>query len=301
VKGYKGFDKDFKCRGKQYAVGQAFEEDAAELCKTGMHFCEHPLDCLVHYPPRKSRYAEIEAEGVSDERSGDSKRVAKKITVARELSLQEVTEAVVQVAFDRAAKGRGMAACATGDYEAAYAEERQGAACATGFRGAALSASQQGAACSTRDYGAALAKERRGAALVTGDAGVACVVGWMGSAFATGDLGAALAKGRRGAALATGSQGEAFAMGDRGVACALGHQGAASAKGENSAAFAFGTDGKAAGALGCWIALAEWELLNDGGVKLREVKAALVDGEKIKPDTFYMLKDGDFVEAGGES
>jgi hypothetical protein len=39
----------------------------------------------------------------------------------------------------------------------------------------------------------------------------------------------------------------------------------------------------------------------NGYWKIKEVKSVQVDGEKIKPDTFYTLKNGDFVEAGGEA
>jgi len=62
ITGYKGFDKDFRCRGKQYEVGQTYEEPKAELCRTGLHFCEHPLDVFGYYPPAGNRFAEIEAE-----------------------------------------------------------------------------------------------------------------------------------------------------------------------------------------------------------------------------------------------
>jgi hypothetical protein len=55
--------------------------------------------------------------------------------------------------------------------------------------------------------------------------------------------------------------------------------------------------GKASGALGRWIVLAEWEQDENDEWKIREVKAVLVDGEKIKPDTFYTLQDGEFKEA----
>ena len=50
MKGYKGYEKGLVCRGKQYAVGEVFEEDNAEICKSGMHFCENPLDILDYYP-----------------------------------------------------------------------------------------------------------------------------------------------------------------------------------------------------------------------------------------------------------
>ena len=40
MKGYKGFEKGLVCQGKQYKENTVFEEDKAEICKSGMHFCE---------------------------------------------------------------------------------------------------------------------------------------------------------------------------------------------------------------------------------------------------------------------
>ena len=50
MKGYKAFEKGMICRGKQYRENTVFEEDAAEICKRGMHFCKFPLDVLKYYP-----------------------------------------------------------------------------------------------------------------------------------------------------------------------------------------------------------------------------------------------------------
>ena len=50
--------------------------------------------------------------------------------------------------------------------------------------------------------------------------------------------------------------------------------------------------------MGCWIVLAEWSESSDlEKVKPIGVKAAKVDGKKIKADTWYELKAGKFVEA----
>ena len=49
MKGYKAFEKGMICRGKQYRENTVFEEDAAEICKRGMHFCKFPLDVLEYY------------------------------------------------------------------------------------------------------------------------------------------------------------------------------------------------------------------------------------------------------------
>ena len=62
---------------------------------------------------------------------------------------------------------------------------------------------------------------------------------------------------------------------------------------------AIGYDSKAKGSLGCFVVLAEWKELG-GEYHIVDVKSAKVDGEKIKPDTFYKLINGEFVEADKE-
>ena len=68
-----------------------------------------------------------------------------------------------------------------------------------------------------------------------------------------------------------------------------GSWGSASA-GENGIACCRG--GKVKGGLGCAICCAE---LNDNGDNIG-IAAAIVDGEKIKADTWYTVKNGEFVE-----
>jgi hypothetical protein len=100
------------------------------------------------------------------------------------------------------------------------------------------------------------------------------------------------ATGCQGAASATGRQGAASATGDHGAASATGRQGAASATGRQGAALAAGIDGRVMGALGC--ALFAVERADRG--EILSVAAAIVDGENIKPDTWYTCRDGKLVE-----
>jgi hypothetical protein len=93
MNGYKGFDKDLKCRDMQYEVGKTYEEPEAILCEKGLHFVENPIDTFGYYPPADSRYAEIEAEDVTDKTSEDSKRVCKKLTIKTELTLKGIIDA----------------------------------------------------------------------------------------------------------------------------------------------------------------------------------------------------------------
>lgn len=67
IKGFKGFDKDLKCRDKQYAIGKEEVEDVAHLCDRGLHFCENPHDIFNYYAAGKNnRFCEVEASEVSD-------------------------------------------------------------------------------------------------------------------------------------------------------------------------------------------------------------------------------------------
>ena len=121
--------------------------------------------------------------------------------------------------------------------------------------------------------------------------------GYQGAASSTGYRGAASATGDQGAAYATGDQGAASSTGNRGAASATGYQGAASATGKDSVALAAGKDGRAMGALGCVICCVERGEWNGNTYPIKEAKAAIVDGEILKPNVWYTLWDGEFVEA----
>ena len=66
-------------------------------------------------------------------------------------------------------------------------------------------------------------------------------------------------------------------------------------KEKKSIALATGIKSKAKGKIGCFIVLTEWKEINNE-YHIVDIKSAKVDGENIKEDTFYMLKDGKFVE-----
>ena len=86
------------------------------------------------------------------------------------------------------------------------------------------------------------------------------------------------------------------ATGRLGAASATGDRSAASATGEESVAAALGNDSKAKGALGCWIVLSEWGIDEEFNWHRKDVQCFKVDGETVKPNTWYTLKDGRPVE-----
>ena len=105
-----------------------------------------------------------------------------------------------------------------------------------------------------------------------------------------------LAESNQAAASATGDLGAASATGYQGAASATGDQAAASATGKAGVALAAGYECKAMGALGCAICCVERGEWDGETFPIIAVKAAIVDGEKIKADTWYRLKNGEFEE-----
>ena len=113
---------------------------------------------------------------------------------------------------------------------------------------------------------------------------------------ATGNYGASSATGNCGASSATGYKGASSATGNCGASSATGNCGASSATGLNSIALAAGYKCKAKGAIGSWLCIAERDEWNGKTYPIKEVRAVKVDGENIKPDTWYMLIDGEITE-----
>ena len=92
MRAYKGFDKDFQCRGYQYAVGETYTHDGEiEICDSGFHFAKDLVLCFEFYPYDKSnRYAEIEIESTPIWDEVGHKGVASVIKVVREMPYAEI-------------------------------------------------------------------------------------------------------------------------------------------------------------------------------------------------------------------
>lgn len=97
---------------------------------------------------------------------------------------------------------------------------------------------------------------------------------------------------------ATGYCGAASATGDYGAASATGYRGAASADSSTAIAVAWGIESRAKGVIGAHIVCAEWQWDKEvGEYKFITAKMGVIDGKTLKPDTYYTLKNGEFVEA----
>ena len=263
IKGFKGFDKDLKCRGYQYELGQDFQEEGKiEACSKGFHFCENPFDVFSYYPPSAengiNRYCVVEGGGSIDKDSDDTKIACSKLHISAEIGLKGLVEAGIKFILDKV----NWKDCKESN---------------TGYRSAATNTGYRSAATNTGNQSAATNTGNRSAATNTGN---------QSAATNTGNYSAATNTGYRSAATNTGNQS---------AATNTGYQSAAEVSGKDSIAIVTGKDSKAKGSIGCWIVLTERGEWDGNTYPIKEVKAVKVDGGLIKPDTFYKLDNGKII------
>ena len=128
-----------------------------------------------------------------------------------------------------------------------------------------------------------------------------------GASSATGNKGASSATGYKGASSATGDYGASSATGNCGASSATGYKGASSAEDKDAVAVAWGYKSKAKGVIGSFLVFADWEYTgsednteydrnNQSAWVLNGAKMVQVDGENIKPDTWYTIENGEIEE-----
>lgn len=106
-----------------------------------------------------------------------------------------------------------------------------------------------------------------------------------------------------------GDYGASSATGNCGASSATGYRGASSVSDPTGVAVAWGHEARAKGCLGAHLILSDWryigEKYSDGDYKypyrvesweLAGAKLVIVDGEKIKADTYYRCINGEIVE-----
>ncbi|EBW0694549.1 hypothetical protein AR811_12685 [Salmonella enterica subsp. enterica serovar Senftenberg] len=327
---FKGFNKDLKCRGFQFAIGETFHHDGkVEACGSGFHACECPFDVFSYYPPAESRYAETISFGITDsEEGGDTKIASSSITIKDELTLPQFIQRGIEWIWSKIDKsleqqimcGDQSAATNTGDWSAATNTGYQSAATNTGDQSAATNTGNRSAATNTGDWSAATNTGYQSAAINTGDWSAATNTGYQSAATNTGNRSAATNTGNRSAATNTGDQSAATNTGyqsaaintgdwsaatntgyqsaatntgDWSAATNTGNRSAAEVSGSQSVAASLGIKGKSRASEGGAIVLC----YRDKNGELIHIRASKVGENGIMPNTWYQLdEDGEFVE-----
>ena len=265
MKGYKGFEPGLICRGKQYAENTVFEEEEAEICSCGMHFCENPFDVLDYYgfindTGDFNEFAEVEA---LDEVKTDNNRkfCTKKLKIGAKLSISKFINACVDFAIEKTSTCIADNKISSGD---------------SAQIGSSGNSAQIGSSGNFAQIGSS------GNFAQIGSSGNSAQIGSSGNSAKIGSSGNSAKIGSSGDFAQIGSSGDSAQIGSSGkdcVICCAGHNSAVKAK------------------KGSWITLAEWEYSKEKERYIPKcVKTEFVDGERIKEDTLYKLIDGEFVE-----
>ena len=264
MKGFKGFEKDFSCRGKQYEENTTYEEHGVGCCHKGvMHFCEDPWEVLKHYDlvdgnGNFSEFAEVEALG--QVWNDGEKRATNKIHVGAKLGLKGFLKACIDFTLEKT------------KYESN----------GTNLPG----------------YSAQIGSS--GDCAQIGSSGDSAQIGSSGYYAQIGSSGDCAKIGSSGYSAKIGSSGDCAKIGSSGNSAQIGSSGDCAkinSTGEDAVIMCAGRRSKAKGKKGSWITLAEWVKDEEKGRYVPIcVKTERVDGEKIKEDTYYTLKNGEFSE-----
>ena len=282
MKGFKRFEKDFSCRGKQYEENTTYEEHGVGCCHKGvMHFCEDPWEVLNHYDlvdgnGNFSEFAEVEALG--QVWNDGEKRATNKIHIGAKLGLKGFLKSCIDFTIEKT-KYESNGTNLPGDY-------------------AQIGSSGDYAKIGSSGYSAQIGSSGYSAQI--GSSGNSAQIGSSGNSAQIGSSGDYAKIGSSGYYAKIGSSGYSAQIGSSGNSAKIGSSGyyaKINSTGEDAVIMCAGSRSKAKGKNGSWITLAEWVKDEEKGRYVPIcVKTERVDGEKIKEDTYYTLKNGEFVE-----
>ena len=284
ITSYKAFDKNMKCRGFQYEVGKEYEMDGEiKCCNRGFHACKSPIEVWDYYDMLNSRFAEVEQSGKIDKEEKSTKVCSSHIKIKAELKLADIINVGVEWLKDITSPSKIKTDGVLND---------------NGDRNKKIGSS---------DYSAQIASSGDYAQIGSlgdyakiGSLGDYAQIGSSGGSAQIGSLGDYAHIGSSGDSAQIGSSGDYAKIGSSGDSSQIGSSGnyaKIDSTGEDSVIMCAGNSSKAKAKVGSWITLAEWEWSDE---KERHVpvcvKTEYVDGENIKADTWYQLRNGKFVE-----
>ena len=313
---YKGFDKDFKCRGFQYEVGKTYEMDGnIACCNRGFHACESPMEVFDYYDMLTSRFAEVEQSGKMDKEADSTKTCSSRIKIKAELKLADIINLGVEWLKEITSpyKTEVNNTSNDGDYAKIGSSGYSAQIGSSGYS-AQIGSSGDYAQIGSSGYSAQIGSSGNSAKI--GSSGNNAKIGSSGDSAKIGSSGNNAQIGSSGYYAQIGSSGNSAQIGSSGNSAKIGSSGnnaqisssgdyaqisssGDSAKigssGKDSVIMCAGYDSKAKAAIGSWITLAEWKRIEDVWKPIC-VKTEQVDGKRIKADTYYKLIDGEFEE-----
>lgn len=302
---YKGFDKNLCCRGFQYEVGKTYHtRKEIGVCIWGFHACPDPADILWYYNPSQGhRFCKVKMWGWVDADMDERKLASSYIEIVEEIPLAELEvkmRGLLRAYTMPERLCRTSNSSASSKKEKAYVRNEGTASMAVAQGGGSL-------AETLGHYSNAITKGILSKALALGHYSLASALGTHSSAVTNGDdscavnmlpRSLAVCKGADSMAVCNEYASTAICDGKESFAITKGENSMSEAKGAASCAVAFGESSMVRGALGCALFLVErGEFDTENKVyPIINALAVVVDGENVKADTWYTLRNGELVE-----
>ena len=272
---YKGFDENMQCRGFKYEVGKEYKMGGnIKCCERGFHACESPMEVWDYYDMLTSRFAKVEQSGKIEKEEKSTKVCSSRIKIKAELKLVDIINIGIEWLKDITSPSKVKADGVLND---------------NGDRRRQIGSSGDSAQIGSSGDSAQI-----------GSSGYSAQIGSSGNSAKIGSSGNSAKIGSSGYSAKIGSSGDSAKIGSSGYSAKIGSSGdyaKIDSTGEDSVVMCAGNKSIAKATVGSWITLAEWKWndKNERNVPVC-VKTEYVDGERIKADTWYQLKDGEFVE-----
>ena len=301
MKGYKGFNPGLICKDKQYQENTVFEEPEAKICEKGMHFCENPFDVLDYYDLIRSdgtpnEFAEVEA--LDEPKADDKKKFCpRKLKIGVKLGLSGFVKVCVDFVLEKTIAEMPSENVDSGD----CAQIGSSGDCAQiGSSGYSARIGSSGDCAQIGSSGDCAQIGSSGYSARIGSSGDSARIGSSGDCAKIGSSGDCAKIGSSGDSAKIGSSGYYAKIGSSGDYAKIGSSGdyaKINCTGSDSVICCAGNGSVVKAPAGCWITLSEWEYDVKKGHSVPVcVKTEYVDGERIKADTPYTLKNGEFVE-----
>ena len=296
AKGYKAFKPGMICKDKQYAENTDYEEVGGKICEKGMmHYCVNPFDVLNFYDlvdesGKFSDFAEVKA--LDQPISGsDGKFATKKLHIGAKLSFAGFINACIDYTKEQTIVNMPKSDVTTGNPAQIDSSGNPAQIGSSGNSAQIGSLGDYAKIGSSGDYAQ------------IGSSGYSAQIGSSGNSAKIGSSGNYAKIGSSGNYAQIGSSGYSAQIGSSGNYAQIGSSGNSAqinSTGVDSVICCAGHGCTVKAKIGSWITLAEWEYSEEKGRSVpRCVKTEYVDGEKIKADTRYRLKNGEFVEVDG--
>ena len=302
ITSYKGFDKNMQCRGFLYEVGKEYEMDGEiKCCNRGFHACKSPIEVWDYYDLINSRFAEVEQSGKIDEEEKSTKVCSSHIKIKAELKLADIINIGVEWLKDITSPSKVKADGALNDNGGRKKQiGSSGYYAQIGSSGDYAQIGSSGDSAKIGSSGDSAKIGSSGDYAQIGSSGDYAQIGSSGDYAQIGSSGYSAKIGSSGDYAQIGSSGYSAKIGSSGYSAKIGSSGdyaQIDSTGEDSVIMCAGNSSRAKAKVGSWITLAEWKWSDE---KKRNVpvyvKTEYVDGENIKADTWYQLKNRKFVE-----